>query len=206
MIFCSSCGKEMSADAVSCPSCGKPNDVNKGLSTRLKIGIFFIPVIFAWFTLRKGVSTSAKIISFVWMLIFLGAGGATQSDNPAKQSRSSSSSSSISSTSSAKPVEVQKVSATSLFREYEKNEISADNKYKGKYVEVSGRIDDIGKDILDDMYITLKGSDFFGVQVYFNEDDSNVVANLSKNSNIKVVCEIEGLMGNVICKDAVIVE
>ncbi|MEN9911688.1 MAG: hypothetical protein RI956_132 [Pseudomonadota bacterium] len=36
----------------------------------LGIGIFFIPVIFSWFTLRKGYSTLAKILSFVWLAIF----------------------------------------------------------------------------------------------------------------------------------------
>ena len=109
--------------------------------------------------------------------------------------------------SSSKKVEVIEITSINLSKEYEQNEISADNKYKGKFVEVSGQIDDIGKDILDDMYITLKGSNFMnGVQVYFDDGDGNIVASLSKNTRVTVVCKVDGLMMNVLCKDAVLVK
>lgn len=39
----------------------------------LGIGIFLLPVIFAWFTLRKGHSLISRIISFVWMILVLAA-------------------------------------------------------------------------------------------------------------------------------------
>ena len=35
----------------------------------LGAGIFFIPIIFAWFTLGKGYSTTARVVSFVWMAL-----------------------------------------------------------------------------------------------------------------------------------------
>ncbi len=38
------------------------------VSILLGIGIFFIPLIFAWFTLRKGHSTLARVLSFVWLI------------------------------------------------------------------------------------------------------------------------------------------
>ena len=175
------------------------NNTNEeqGLSTKLKVGIFFLPFIFAWFTLKKGVSTQAKVISFVWLLIYVGAGGGSQSENPAKQSASNS-------PSSAK-VEIIEVTPSSLFSAYENNEIKADNTYKNRYVKMTGRIDDIGKDIIDNMYVTFSASDFFGIQVYFNDEDSGTVSELNKGSTITVVCKVEGLMGNVLCKDAAII-
>lgn len=37
----------------------------------LVIGIILLPIIFAWFTLRKGFGKKTRIVSFGWMVIFL---------------------------------------------------------------------------------------------------------------------------------------
>lgn len=37
----------------------------------LGLGIFLFPVIFAWFTLRRGHTTKARVISFVWLFIIV---------------------------------------------------------------------------------------------------------------------------------------
>jgi hypothetical protein len=42
---------------------------NRSVSFKLGIGIFFMPIIFAWWTLRNGHSKKARIISFVWMIV-----------------------------------------------------------------------------------------------------------------------------------------
>lgn len=39
----------------------------KKVSLLLGLGIFFFPIIFAWFTLKKGYSTLAKAVSFAWL-------------------------------------------------------------------------------------------------------------------------------------------
>ncbi len=75
MIFCQDCDKKISEEAVSCPNCGRPNKINKDLSTILIIGIILLPMIFAWFTLRKGTSITARIVSFTWMIIAIIANG-----------------------------------------------------------------------------------------------------------------------------------
>jgi hypothetical protein len=74
IIICADCKKPMLKNALSCPKCGKPNEklatVNpRKVSLLLAIGIFFIPYIFAWFTLRKGYSVQARIISGLWLVI-----------------------------------------------------------------------------------------------------------------------------------------
>lgn len=35
----------------------------------LAVGIFFMPYIFAWFTLREGYTVTSRVVSFVWLLI-----------------------------------------------------------------------------------------------------------------------------------------
>ena len=88
------------------------------------------------------------------------------------------------------------ISASKLYKEYNENEIAADEKYKGKIIEVTGVIRDIGNDIMDNAYITLVGDEYFGdIQCYFNE--KSVVAKLSKGKRITVIGSCSGLMINV---------
>lgn len=37
----------------------------------LGLGIFLMPIVFAWFLLRKGYSTLARVIGFGWLLVFV---------------------------------------------------------------------------------------------------------------------------------------
>lgn len=48
-----------------------PAEKDIPVSFLLGVGILFLPFIFAWFTLRKGHTTGAKIISFLWMVLYL---------------------------------------------------------------------------------------------------------------------------------------
>lgn len=43
----------------------------RSVSVLLGFGIFFIPYIFSWLTLRQGYSTKAKVVSFTWMIVVL---------------------------------------------------------------------------------------------------------------------------------------
>ena len=88
------------------------------------------------------------------------------------------------------------VSARKLYKEYNDNEIAADEKYKGQIIQVTGIIRDIGNDIMDNAYVTLIGDQYFGdIQCYF--DKKSIVAGLSKGKKITVVGNCSGLMMNV---------
>ncbi|RZL46358.1 MAG: hypothetical protein EOP00_15235 [Pedobacter sp.] len=89
---------------------------------------------------------------------------------------------------------------TYLVSEYTQNEINADNNFKGKYFYVVGYIDHIGKDIMDDSYVTLKSGDVIRtVQCFI--DDQDILANLRKNQKVTIYGQCDGLMMNVIMKD-----
>jgi len=95
------------------------------------------------------------------------------------------------------------VSAPSLFTDYSDNEIAADDRYKGKILQVSGTIRDIGNDIMDDAYVSLAGDGYYGnVQCFFS--DKSVVANLKKGQQITVVGYCDGLMMNVLMKNCIL--
>jgi len=91
------------------------------------------------------------------------------------------------------------LSADQLYKEYDTNEVAADAKYKGKVVIVSGKIQDIGTDIMDDAYIVIGGEGFLdGVQCTFTESGKASVARLSKGQQVTVKGEVGGKIGNVL--------
>ncbi len=86
------------------------------------------------------------------------------------------------------------MSAGSLYYAYKANEVSADNKYKGKIVELSGRIINIGKDITDSPYITIYTDGFMGnVNCYFTEGEAKTFNNLNKGQSITVKGQVDGM-------------
>lgn len=44
-------------------------DKNRSVGILLGLGIFFIPIIFSWFTLRNGHSTLSRALSFGWLVL-----------------------------------------------------------------------------------------------------------------------------------------
>lgn len=95
------------------------------------------------------------------------------------------------------------LSANQLYSEYESNEVAADAKYKGKIVIVTGTIQNIGKDIMDNAYIVIGGKGFLdGVQCTFTKGEQSSVARLSKGQHVWVKGKIEGkIIGNVLVKN-----
>ena len=90
------------------------------------------------------------------------------------------------------------LSANQLYSEYNSNEVAADFKYNGKVVIVTGTIQDIGKDIMDDAYIVIGGGFLDGVQCTFTKGEQSSVARLSKGQQVRVKGEVSGKMGNVL--------
>lgn len=98
--------------------------------------------------------------------------------------------------------ETIKVTAEQLYSEYKENEVAADQKYKGKMLEVSGTINNIGKDIVDNMYITLDTGELIAsVQCYFKKSEEETVAGLKKGQEVTVVGKGDGFLLNAQVKD-----
>jgi hypothetical protein len=97
------------------------------------------------------------------------------------------------------------ISANNLVAAYKNNEIAADKNYEGKTFYVEGYIDNIGNDILDNAYVTLKSRDAIrSVQCYV--DDKETLANLRKGQRITVKGDCDGLMMNVQMKNCEVVQ
>ena len=99
----------------------------------------------------------------------------------------------------AKNREAFYVSAEEMYREYERNEIAAEQKYKNSAVMVRGIVESIGRDILDTAYVVLSGGDSFllGVQCYFDDSEAYSLASLSPGQRVTISGVVTGKLGNI---------
>lgn len=97
-----------------------------------------------------------------------------------------------------------RIYARSLAKDYNANEVAADNKYKGKMVAVTGVVTQISKDVAGDVFVALSAGDnvFEGVQAYLDSKSGVEAATLSKGQKIGLVCRVDGMMiGQVILRE-----
>lgn len=100
------------------------------------------------------------------------------------------------------PVTVEEVLAA-----YDVNEVAAETKFKDRWLEITGRIDDIGTDVLSTPYVTMKRpNDLFGVQAMFQRNkDEALVGAFSKGQSITLTCKHSGKLGSVILRQCSVV-
>lgn len=105
----------------------------------------------------------------------------------------------------AEEIKKNTISASNLTATYEANEVAADNKFKGKTFYVSGIVTDIKKDILDNVYVVLKGDDMFrDVQCFFEHEE--IAAQMQKGMKVTFKGRCNGLMINVLMRDCEFVQ
>lgn len=78
------------------------------------------------------------------------------------------------------------VDAHILFKDYENNEVRADQRYKGKLIRFSGQIGAIGKDFTDKAYIELNMGNYGGDFIYCSFNDLSKIASLNKGETIAI--------------------
>ena len=79
------------------------------------------------------------------------------------------------------------VDYATLYNEYKANEVAADLKYKGKWLQLTGQINDIGKDLSDDAYITFSISFLSDIKIIVKDDQELKVANMQKGQTITII-------------------
>lgn len=184
MKACLECKKEISTDCKKCPNCGKQNPFGK-----TPTWVVFVGVIVALVILGK---------------IF---------GDPKDRSTGSSATTATSAGPKAEPKAVPKaepatpVPLKTLLAEYKDNEVRADAKFKDKVIQVSGKVDDVKKDFLDNMYVTVGTGAMFEipqVQCFLADSETSKAASLSKGSTVTVQGRVDGLMMNVLVQECTI--
>lgn len=191
LIACAECKKEVSDQAGSCPHCGCP--IQQGAPS---------PV-----TEKKEKKSPIRTGVFGCLGFFLIAGiiGTVieQFNNSESGGQIGTFANRAAPQKVIKPIEV---TALDLHSSYKKNEVAADMRFKGKYVMVSGRIESIGKDILNNMYVSLKSQknryQMLGfIQCFFGSRYKQQLANLSKGQQVVLLGKVSGKMGNILVKN-----
>lgn len=82
-------------------------------------------------------------------------------------------------------------SASQLLAMYEKNELAANKKLKGKRVRVKSVASEIGENVTGDAYVKVDGNnEFQNVFLYVNGDDEKILQ-LEKGSKIDFLCSMD---------------
>ena len=162
MTTCKHCGQEIAASAKVCPHCGGKNKP---------------PIYKRWW-----------FIAIIVIIVLAAIGGSGSSDSSGSTSSTATSKTAVSSSSSEAAIEYTAYTVTELSEDLDSNALKAADKYKGQYVELTGRlsvIDSNGKyisivDSTDEWAIT-------GVQCYIkNDKQKQVVMDMSIGDEIVV--------------------
>lgn len=101
------------------------------------------------------------------------------------------------------------VSAHDLSKDYQSNEIAANQKYgaQDNFVVVNGIIDSIGYTFENSPYIRLVGYNDFGIQANFDHSNEYMLVELTKGQEATVACTIDSYsFGDVVLRDCTIYE
>lgn len=203
LIHCAECDRMASDQAAACPHCGAPiaeqllsessvskSPISRSVGFGLGVGIFLVPLVFVWFLLRKGHSTTSRVIGFAWLALFLfGVSGSERAST-----KSAATSSSLSQPAkSVEPAEpLPEVSALQLAQAYDRNTVAADQQFKGKRFKVTGVVDSINTDLFGKPYVTLRGGVNQFMQPQFKLDSAHVNYAASLQQGMRIVLECEG--------------
>ncbi|WP_195909019.1 hypothetical protein [Microlunatus sp. Gsoil 973] len=80
------------------------------------------------------------------------------------------------------------VKASKVVKEFEDNEFAADNKYKGKTLKITGRVDKVDTDLFDDsQYILDLGEEYELLSVQCYDIPNGQLAKVSKGDTVTVI-------------------
>lgn len=174
------------------------------------ISIVLLPPANKFIKDKAGFSLSGGL-KFVLVIILLGLLSGTLAEKGKSAMNNVDGATKQGETSQSAPIpqkEIVNISAYKLYGDYEANEVSADAKYKDKTLNISGTIDSIGKDIMSNPFVALKGQEYFGfVQCLFSRGDEQKLVNLSKGQGITLRGDSPSrIIGNVLVQNCSIVK
>ncbi|KAF3999589.1 hypothetical protein HAV38_04480 [Glaciimonas immobilis] len=97
------------------------------------------------------------------------------------------------------------VTVIQLSKDYEVNEVAADQKYKGKKLRVSGSVQSIDKDMFDNIVVRLKATnEFMAAVANLGSEHEALAASLLKGKKVTWHCVGGGLLvGSAVLNDCV---
>lgn len=177
-----------------CPHCGSPVHVavERSVGAFLCLGILILPIIFVWLLLRKGYSKTVRVWGFIYLLIsLLVFPSIFNSESPDNTSSKSDSYTAKASKNDGRPdvKNMTQFSAQNIADAYDKNTVSADHQFKGKWILMSGVVAEINTDFTGSAYVLFNVKNQFNApQAKFINAENNSLALLEKGQRIRVLC------------------
>lgn len=112
--------------------------------------------------------------------------------------------SSPSNVANTKSEEAIKVTATALYNAYKNNEVAANQQYKNKLIEITGVVESIGEDLINEPYISFRIQQYqiTSIQCMFAKKNADQLTPISKGQSIKLQGTVsDSLAGQVIVRD-----
>jgi len=131
---------------------------------------------------------------YVWVLAVVVIVGISQTGKKGEDAPSSSSSTNATASAAEKRQEIPtiKVSATDLYAEYMANEVTANDRYEDKMLEITGEVRNVDQ-TLGSYYAHLKGDGFGSVSCKL--EDKSDAASLSAGQTITFIGKGDGKLG-----------
>lgn len=146
----------------------------------LGLGIVFLPWLFSWFTLRAGHGVVARVLAIGWagatlfMVLGLGALAPRNATGRATSSR---------------PTPEVQATAEEINAAYEENEIAADDRYKGKWIFVSGKVAEISKGPMGGLHMRLAvPRTLIGVNLALQDSEAPRAAKIKRGDAVRAIC------------------
>lgn len=151
--------------------------------------------------MKKIMKWAVIIVVGLIVLGFIGAMLGDDTDSTATSDASLNDATAVESSETALPVTAQQ-----LFDAYDSNEVAADKQYKGKLLQIDGKVASIDSGFTDNAQVQLATSnDFMSVTATGNEAFDDAAASLSKGQSISLLCRGEGeIIGSPMVGDCVI--
>lgn len=96
--------------------------------------------------------------------------------------------------------------SAAIIGEFEKDETTANKKYLGKVVEVSGIIAEKTKDEQGKINVTIQGADIAGIGCVFEAAAQESASKLKEGEEVKIKGICTGILMDVVMVDCVVVE
>lgn len=171
--------------------CRRSTAISRSVGFWLGVGIFLFPVVFVWFLLRQGHSTTSRIVGFALFAVMVAgmASGERQSSKAVAPVANQSQPARV-----AAPVApLFEVSAQQLAQAYGRNTVAADHQFKGKRFRVTGVVAR-SIPICSVTYVTPRGgvNQFMEPQFELNNAHAEYAAGLQSGMHISLICTGSG--------------
>jgi hypothetical protein len=204
---CKECGKEVSSKADKCPNCGAPIKAKSvGCGGCLVVVLIIVGALMFLTKKANDFANTPEGKAAAARRAEQDAADekARQVEQAAQRQRDADAAKSRADAAAKLRKDAPTFSADQVVANYKNNEVAADAALKGKVFKVKGKIERIGKDVLNTSYVAInaeRADAIRSVQCFFDDSHLSELAALRPGQEVIIFGKCDGLMMNVLMKE-----